>query len=90
MLLTKPVRVAKTGNSRALPVPADAVRALDVQIGDCFTVEVRADELIYHRARANESTVTGSGGGRVAIMRPERSLPITGRSAVPPLDDWDF
>ena len=90
MLLTKPVRVAKTGNSRALPVPADAARALDVQVGDSFIVEVRAEEIIYHRTRVTESTVTGSGAGRVAVIRPGHGLPIAGRSLVPPLDDWDF
>ncbi|MHB1066920.1 MAG: AbrB/MazE/SpoVT family DNA-binding domain-containing protein [Candidatus Nanopelagicales bacterium] len=83
------VKIARSGNSKMLPVPAELARSLDADIGDAFIVEVSGDDIIYHRDRGG-AVVSGSGAGRLGMVPAGRALRMTGRSSVPPLDDWDF
>lgn len=86
---TRTVKVTKSGNSRALPVPSDLAREAQVDVGDAMSVEVRGTDIIYrHNPRA--ALVVGEGHGRVAIVPRGRSLLMPGRSALGALDTWDF
>lgn len=84
-----PVKLTRSGNSKMLPVPAEVARTAHAELGDTFTVEIVGDDIIYHRA-GPRAAVTGAGTNRVGVVPVGRALRMTGRSSVPPLDDWDF
>ena len=84
-----PGKVTRSGNSKMLPVPAELARAAHAGLGDTYTVELLGDDIIYHRA-SERALVTGSGADRIGIVPAGRALQMTGRSSVPPLDDWSF
>ena len=84
-----PVKVTRSGNSKMLPVPAELARSAHAELGDSYTVELLGEDIVYHRA-GNHAVVTGTGAGRVGVVPAGRALQMTGRSSVPPLDDWNF
>jgi hypothetical protein len=84
-----PVKVTRSGNSKMLPVPAELARTAHAELGDTYTVELLGEDIVYRRA-GNHAVVIGSGADRVGIIPAGRALRMTGRSSVPPLDDWDF
>jgi hypothetical protein len=83
------VKVARSGNSKMLPVPAELARAAHAEQGDLYTVELLGGDIVYHRAMS-ETMVVGSGASRIGVVPAGRALRLAGRSSVPPLDDWDF
>lgn len=83
------VKVTKSGNSRALPVPADLARDAHVDVGDTLAVEVRGTDIIYRRDPA-AALVVGEGPGRVGIVPRGRALRMPGRAVSGTLDTWDF
>lgn len=86
---TRTVRVTKSGNSRALPVPSDLARDAQVEVGDTMSVEVRGADIIYRR-NPTSALVVGEGRSRVAIVPRGGALLMPGRSASGALDTWDF
>lgn len=84
-----PVKVTRAGNSKMLPVPAELARAAHADIGDAYIVEVLGDDIVYHRSTGRVA-VSGVGAGRIGVVPSGRGLQMTGRSSIPPLDDWDF
>ena len=89
MAATKTVKVTKSGNSRALPVPAELARDAHLDVGDTVTVEVRGSDIIYRKDPA-AALVIGEGADRVGVVPRGRALPMRDRSAVGALDTWDF
>ena len=86
--MTAQVKVTRAGNSKMLPVPAELARAAHDDVGVAYVVEVRSEDIVYHRAgRAAES---GTGAGRVGVVPAGRAPRMTGPSSVPALDSWDF
>ncbi len=83
------VKVTRSGNSKMLPVPAELARTAHAELGDAYTVELLGDDIVYRRA-SDHAVVTGSGAERVGVVPAGRALRMTGRSGVPPLDDWSF
>jgi hypothetical protein len=87
--VTKAVKVTRTGNSRALPVPAELANSAHIEVGDAFTVEQRDSDLIYRRNPA-KVLIVGWGRSRVAITPRGEALASPGRSAIGGHDSWDF
>lgn len=86
---TRTVKVTKSGNSRALPVPSDLARDAQIDVGDAMSVEVRGTDIIYRRNPAG-ALVVGEGRSKVAIAPRGRALLMPGRSSSGALDTWDF
>ena len=82
------VKVTKAGNSKMLPVPAELARLAQADVGAAYVVEVRGEDIVYHRA--GRAAVSGVGAQRVGVVPAGRPLRMTGRSSVPALDTWDF
>lgn len=89
MGVAKTVKVTKSGNSRALPVPAELARDAHLDVGDTVSVEIRGTDIIYRRD-PNAALVVGEGAGRVGVVPPGRALRMPGRSSSGALDTWDF
>ena len=85
----KTVKVTKTGNSRALPLPAELAKGAGLDVGDTVTVEVRGRDVIY-RHGSPTGLILGEGRGRVAVVPAGRAMRLTGRSSNGALDTWDF
>lgn len=89
MGVAKTVKVTKSGNSRALPVPAELARDAHLDVGDTMSVEVRGTDIVYRRD-SNAALVVGEGAGRVGVVPAGRALRMPGRSSSGALDTWDF
>ena len=85
----RPVTLQRNGNSRVLPVPAELVRAADIDFGDAFTVQVVGDDIVFHRAHGNVALL-GSGANRVGVIDDANVFGAPQYSTVPPLDGWDY
>ena len=83
------VKVTRSGHSKMLPLPAELARTARAELGDAYVVELVGLDLIYHRT-TGAVTIEGTGAHRLGVVAPSRALPLTGRSSVPPLDDWEF
>ena len=86
--MTAQVKVTRAGNSKMLPVPAELARAAHDDVGVAYVVEVRSEDIVYHRA--GRAAVSGTGAGRVGVVPAGRAPRMTGPSSVPALDSWDF
>lgn len=89
MGVAKTVKVTKSGNSRALPVPAELARDARLDVGDTMSVEVRGTDIVYRRD-SNAALVVGEGAGRTGVVPAGRALRMPGRSSSGALDTWDF
>jgi bifunctional DNA-binding transcriptional regulator/antitoxin component of YhaV-PrlF toxin-antitoxin module len=86
---TKTVRVTKTGNSRALPLPAEMAKSAGLDVGDSVEVELR-DGVVTYRLDAARALIVGSGRGRAGMVPRGRALALADRSLGTALDTWDF
>jgi antitoxin component of MazEF toxin-antitoxin module len=86
------VRVTRSGNTRALPVPAGVARDIGLEAGDQFELHVVGESLLY-RPTGQKSVVAHTGSGEDRVFTPARgrtffvSDPSEGSSL---LNDWDF
>ena len=86
------VRVTRSGNTRALPVPAAVARDVGLEAGDQFELHVIGESLLY-RPTGQRSVVAQTGSGADRVFTPARGrtffvAPSSENGWL--LDDWDF
>jgi antitoxin component of MazEF toxin-antitoxin module len=94
MPIVQEVRVTRSGNTRAFPVPAAVARLIGLEAGDQFELEVIGESVLYRKVGV-ASVVAHSGEGTDRLFTPHRGrtvfLPSTTRSENDSLlNDWDF
>lgn len=82
------VRVQRSGNSKVMPIPAEAGRAAHVELGEEYILEIRGSDLVYRAVDAAVHLV-GSGAGQVGILSVDQVMAAPQSSSAAPLD-WDF
>lgn len=82
------VKVQRSGNSKVMPVPAEASREAHVELGEEYLLEVSGSDLLY-RAVSPSVQLIGEGSDRVGLLSSEQVMAAPQRAAVPTLD-WDF
>ena len=82
------VRVQRSGNSKVMPVPAEAGREAHVELGEEFVLEVSGSDLLY-RAVSLSVELIGVGSDRAGLLSADHVVAAPQRTAIPALD-WDF
>ena len=86
------VRVTRTGNTRAFPIPAGVAREVGLEVGDHYVLEVIGESVMYRRA-VSQAEVVQTGSGQSRTFQPLRDRAVFEQSAEEGsalLNDWDF
>jgi bifunctional DNA-binding transcriptional regulator/antitoxin component of YhaV-PrlF toxin-antitoxin module len=91
MSITQEVRVTRSGNTQAFPVPAAIARSLGLEPGDSFEIQVFGESVLYRRAGVKSAVVhSGEGSDRYFVPAHGRTAFMTEARSSPLLDDWEF
>jgi antitoxin component of MazEF toxin-antitoxin module len=86
------VRVTRSGNTRALPIPAGLARDIGLEPGDRYELRIVGDTLIYSPAGQSGTVANqGTGADRIFVaVRDRVTFVDSTQGSVTLLNDWDF
>ena len=86
------VRITRSGNTRALPIPAAIAHAVGLEQGDRFELQVVGEMLLYRR-RDDVNVVSHEGIGNDRVFMSQRGRAVfldSTQGGVGLIDDWTF